>query len=178
MTYDTAPTIEHREGRHMRSVHHLEWSPAQVVGVAAGLFLTVLGGVALARAGTDFSNISLTRSMAAGLPFTCLSAIVTLVVGVLVLGGSLYPAAAKGVMGFFGVIMLAFGIIVAIDPTPFTNMWGYNQSSGVMYAIVGGVMLLASALSPIFTSRHSVDRVSGVDGDVGTRDTTRTMTAS
>jgi hypothetical protein len=166
------------EGRRTRSVQHLEWSPAQIIGIAAGLFLTVLGGVALARSGADFSNIPLTRSTAAGLPFTCLSATVTLVVGVLILGGSIYPAAAKGVMGFFGVITLAFGLIVAIDPTPFTNMWGYNQSSGVMMAIVGGVLLLAGALSPIFTNRRSVDRVSGVDGDVRTRDTTRSMTTT
>jgi hypothetical protein len=40
------------------------------------------------------------------------------------------------------------------------------------------VLLLAGALSPIFTSRRSVDRVSGVNGDVRTRDNTRSMTTA
>lgn len=169
-------TIEQREGRRVRTVRHVEWSPAQIVGVAAGLFLTVLGGVALARSGANFSNIPATHVMAAGLPFTCLSATVTLVAGVLILGGSLHPAAAKVVMGLFGVVMLAFGLIVAIAPTRFTNMWGYDQSSGVMMAIVGAVMLIASAASPIFTARHSVDHVSDAAGEGRYVDSSRSAT--
>lgn len=176
MTTAHAP-IEQRAGRSTRTVRRTEWSPAQAIGIAAGIFLTVVGGLALARGGINFSSIPTTSSTVLGLPFTCLSGIVTLVVGVVILAGSLYPTTAKGVMGFFGVITLAFGLIVAIDPTPFTNMWGYNTASGVMMAIIGGVMLVAAAFSPIFTSGRRVERVSGVQGEQVVRDdTTRTMT--
>jgi hypothetical protein len=134
------------------------WSPAQVIAVAAGLFLIVTGGLALARSGLGFSNIPATHASAAGLPYTCLSALVQLVVGVVITGGGLFPEAARGICAVFGIILFAFGLVVAIEPTPFANMWGYNTSSGVMMAIIGGVLLVAGAVSPIFTSQRRVVR--------------------
>lgn len=136
------------------------WSPAQVIAVAGGLFLIVTGGIALARSGMDFSNIPLTHVSVAGLPYTCLSALVQLVVGVIITGGGLFPEAARGTLAVFGVILFAFGLVVAIEPTPFANMWGYNSSSGVMMAVIGAVFLVTSAVSPIFSSQRRVVRQS------------------
>lgn len=132
------------------------WSPAQLVAVAAGIVLVVIGGVALARGGVHFDAVPLTHSTVIGLHFTCMSALIQLVAGVLLLGGGAFPDAAKSTMAFFGVVLLAFGLIVAIDPTPFFNMWGYTTANGVFYAVVGGVLLVAAAVSPIFFSRRRV----------------------
>jgi|GEM_PF-3219113 len=68
--------------------------------------------------------------------------------------GAIDPDSAKATMWFFGVILIAFGLIVAISPTPFTNMWGYNSASGVFYVVVGGILVLAGAFSPVFYSRR------------------------
>ncbi len=143
------------------------WSPAQIVALIAGLVLVVMGGVALARTGVNLSNIPATHTTVAGLGFTSLSALVQLVVGVIILGGGAYPDTAKGTMGVFGVVLLAWGLIVAIDTTPFTTSWGYVHGNGIFYAVVGAILLLAAALSPVFTSRNQVVRRRGVVDSTG-----------
>ena len=138
------------DGSRYRVSDRPPWSPAQLVAVAVGIILVVIGGVALARGGINFSDIASTHSTVAGFGYTCLSALVQLVVGVIIIGGGVFPGAAKGTMAFFGVVLLAFGLIVAIDSTPFVNNWGYSRSTGVLYAILGAVLLVAAAVSPVF----------------------------
>jgi hypothetical protein len=72
------------------------------------------------------------------------------------LAGGAYPDTAKGSMAFWGAVLLAFGLVVAIDSVPFFNMWGYTRSNGVFYAVIGGVLILAAAVSPIIFSRRRV----------------------
>jgi peptidoglycan/LPS O-acetylase OafA/YrhL len=132
------------------------WSPAQIVAVIAGIVLVVVGGVALARSGVDFKNVPATHSTVAGLHFTSMSALIQLVAGVFLLAGGAYPDTAKASMAFWGAILLAFGLVVAIDSVPFFNMWGYTKSNGVFYAVIGGVVLVAAAVSPIIFSRRRV----------------------
>jgi hypothetical protein len=125
------------------------------VGIAGVLFI-VLGGSALARAGLHFDAVPLTRTQVAGLWFTNMSALITLVAGVIMLAGAIDPDGAKATMWFFGIILIAFGLIVAISPHAFMNMWGYTSASGVFYIVVGAVLLVAGAVSPVFSSRRSV----------------------
>jgi hypothetical protein len=141
-------------GRTYRTTERAPWSPAQFVAVAAGLVLVVIGGIALARSGAHFNALPLTHTMVAGLHFSALSAVVQLAAGVILLGGGAYPYSAKGTMATMGVILLAWGLIVAIDPQPFFNMWGYTTSAGVFYAVMGGILIVAAAVSPIFFSRR------------------------
>ena len=68
---DEAPTRS-------RVVEHAAWSPAQIIGLAGGVVLIVIGAIALSRTGTDFSNIPATHAAVAGFGFTCLSAAVQL----------------------------------------------------------------------------------------------------
>ena len=140
-----------QEGARYRVSAGAPWSPAQLVAVAVGVVLVVIGGVALARGGINFSDISLTHSTVAGLHYTCLSALVQLVVGVIIIGGGAYPDSAKGTMAFFGVVLVAFGLIVAIDPTAFATTWGYTEANGVFYIVVGVILGVAAAISPVFT---------------------------
>lgn len=147
-------------GSSTRVTERPAWSPAQIFGLIGGLVLVVIGGVGLARSGINMSHLAATHSMVAGLGFTSLSALVQLVAGVILLAGSAYPDTAKGTMAVFGVILLAWGLIVAIDPAPFFSAWGYVTANGVFYAIVGGVLLVVAAVSPIFMGRDRVTQVS------------------
>ena len=142
------------EGASYRVADRPPWSPAQIIVAIVGVVFIVIGGVALARAGLHFDNVPLTRTQVAGLWFTNMSALITLVAGVIMLVGAIDPDAAKATMWFFGVILIAFGLIVAISPQPFTKWWGYSSANGVFYVVAGAVLVLAGALSPVFYSRR------------------------
>ena len=144
------------EGANYRVAERPPWSPAQLVVAIAGLVFIVIGGVGLARAGLHFDAVPLSRTQVAGLWFTNMSALITLVAGVIMLVGAIDPDAAKATMWFFGVILIAFGLIVAISPRPFTNMWGFTTANGVFYVVVGAILVLAGAISPVFYSRRQV----------------------
>jgi uncharacterized membrane protein HdeD (DUF308 family) len=148
--------IARSEGASYRVAERPPWSPAQIVVGIAGVLFIVLGGSALARAGLHFDAVPLTRTQVAGLWFTNLSALITLIAGVIMLAGAIDPDGAKATMWFFGIVLIAFGLIVAISPHPFTNMWGYTAANGVFYLIVGAILLVAGAVSPVFYSRRSV----------------------
>ncbi len=144
------------EGASYRVSNRAPWSPAQIVVAVVGLIFIVIGGAALARAGVHFDAVPLSRTEIAGLWFTNMSALITLVAGVIMLLGAIDPDAAKATMWFFGVLLIAFGLIVAISPQPFATMWGYGTANGVFYIIAGAVLLLAGAVSPVYYSRHYV----------------------
>jgi hypothetical protein len=150
----TTREVVSQDGATVRAVRRTAWSPAQVIAVMAGLLLVVLGGVGLARAGTDFSRLALSHTQVAGMGISPLSALVELVVGVLILAGGAYPDGAKATSSVFGVLLLAFGLIVAIDPSPFFRTWAYARPDGVFYAIVGAILLITAAVSPVFYSRR------------------------
>jgi hypothetical protein len=142
------------------------WSPAQVFGVAGGVVLVVIGAIALARTGTNFSNIPLSHAMAAGMHFTCLSAVVQLGVGVLLLGASVFPDSAKSAMATFGVLLVVWGIVIAADTSRLFAMWGYSKGTGIFYIVVGAVLVVTAALSPVFfASRRQVSRESRATTD-------------
>ncbi len=169
-----------RGGALVRETRRAPWSPAQLVAVAAGLVLVVIGGVGLARAGLHLSPsvIPLTHTHVAGLGFTSMSALIQLVAGVVLLGGGAYPDTARSTMAVLGVVLVAFGLIVAIDPAPFATMWGFTTASGVFYTVVGAVLLVAVALSPVFSSRRemvarSSDATTATPVDPGTAPTDR-----
>ncbi|MGA2208269.1 MAG: hypothetical protein ABSH30_01395 [Acidimicrobiales bacterium] len=148
--------VVNQDGAVVREVRRASWSPSQLVAVVAGILLVVLGGVGLARAGTSFSHLAFAHSQVAGLGVTPLSALAELAVGVLVLAGGAYPGSAKGTTSFFGVVLLAFGLIVALDDKPFFKNWAYTRGNGIFFIVVGAVLLVTAAVSPIFSSRRAV----------------------
>jgi hypothetical protein len=147
-----------------RTVEWAAWSPAQVVAGIVGVIYVVIGGIAWARAGTDFSDIPATHAAVVGLQFTCLSAVVQLAAGVIVLAGAVSPVAAKSVSAVFGVASVVWGIIVAADVTRFATTWGYTTGTAVFYIVVGAILLLAGVASPVVFSRER-DVTAGGSGD-------------
>jgi hypothetical protein len=164
--YDPPGSIE-SEGELYRRIEHAPWSPAQVVLLAAGMVVAVIGGVALARTHLHFSDIPATHAQAAGLRHTSLSAAIELGIGVILLGIGAVPGAARGLMTFAGVVLLGAGLVIAIQPSSFHKWFGYNAANGVYIAIIGGALLLAAMISPVVwgsRDRRRIERARDVTG--------------
>jgi hypothetical protein len=91
------------------------WSPAQILAGIIGLFMTVLGGVALARLLPTDSLTGETTTVI-GMGFTVVMAVITLILGLVFLGGAGRPANARSGLISLGVALLAFGIVTFIEP--------------------------------------------------------------
>ena len=138
-------TEHYHSGRMIR----WEWSAAQLVGFAVGLIFVVLGGVAVARTGIDLQHLTLKHVQVAGAGHTQLLGYIEIGYGILMLAAASVPEAARGLMTFLGLAALAFGLIVAIQPSSFYHSLGVTGGGyGVFLAVVGGVTVLAANFSP------------------------------
>jgi hypothetical protein len=134
------------------------WSPAQILAGIIGLFMTVLGGVALARLLPSDSLTGDTTTVI-GMGFTVVMAVITLLLGLVFLGGAGRPASARQGMISLGIVLLAFGIVTFIEPDALGGALGVNETSGVVYAVVGLIAAIAGITSPTMTSRAVEQRV-------------------
>lgn len=150
-----------RAEREMGRVEHTSvarnpWSPAQFVAGAIGLFLTVIAGVALARIlPTDTLTDETTTVI--GMGFNVVMAVITLIVGLVMLGGAGAAAQARSGMISLGVAMIAFGLVIFIEPDALGGALGVNQTSGVVYAVVGVIAAIAGIASPTMVSRRATE---------------------
>jgi hypothetical protein len=136
---------------HSRRMIRWEWSPAQLVGFAVGLVFVVLGGVAVARTGIDFQHLTLKHVQVAGAGHTQLLGYIEIGFGILMLAAASVPDAALGLMSFLGLAALAFGLVVAIQPSSFNHALGVTGGGyGIFLAIVGAVTVIAACISPVF----------------------------
>jgi hypothetical protein len=136
------------------TVEKRPWSPAQPVALIVGLVFVVFGGLALARTGIDLGNLSVKHVKVAGAGQTQLMAYLELAFGILLLIAGSVPGGIRGLMSFLGVAALAFGIIVAAQPSSFTPRLGIGEGYGIFLALVGAILLLASMLAPVFWERQ------------------------
>lgn len=141
------------------------WSPAQLLAGLIGLFMTVLGGVALARLLPTDSLTGETTTVI-GMGFTVVMAVITLLLGFVFLGGAGRPASARQGMISLGVALLAFGLVTFIEPDALAGALGVNQTSGVVYAVVGLIAAIAGITSPTLTSRRAVEERVEADDQV------------
>ena len=144
--------VEHGErNRSMLS----QWSPAQLVGMVAGIGITVLGFVALARTGFNTDNIYSPHALAWRLPHSPLMALIEVGFGVLLILGSVVPGGVRSLIALLGAVALSFGIVVvSMTPPDRLNHWlGVEDKNGWFFVVVGGVLLFAGFLSPVFTTR-------------------------
>jgi hypothetical protein len=134
-------------------VSRFTWSPAQWVAALIGLFLVVLGAVALLRVGLD----SLTGESATVWMFehTALMGIVDLVIGLLFLTIAGSSLNSRGGLITLGMLSLAFGLITAIEPGAMAEMIGGDERLGWLYAIIGAVSVIVAFASPTVNVRRS-----------------------
>jgi hypothetical protein len=131
-------------------------SAAQYVAGAAGLFMTVIAGVALARLLPTGALIGETV-LVAGMGFTVVMAVLTLLLGLVFLGAAGRPTEGRAGLISLGIALLAFGIVIFIEPEPMNEALGVNETSGVVYALVGTLAAIAGVASNTLVTRRSID---------------------
>lgn len=148
-----------------RSVVRAPWSPAQIVALIIGILFTVMGGVALARTGINFNDVTATHTQVAGLHHTTILGMIELFLGLVLLGAGAIPGAGRGSMSFLGIVLLGFGLVVTIQPSSFHSSLGVHASNGVFYIVCGVILLVTAMVAPVFfdDSRVSSRRSTLVD---------------
>jgi hypothetical protein len=137
------------------------WSPLQFIGLIVGIGFGVLGVTAVARTGFDTSHIYTPHDIVWKLPHSPLLGVIEIGFGLLMVLGSVVPAGARAFLALLGSISLAFGIVVITESIPNRlNDWlAVTHRNGWLYAITGGVVLLAALVAPVFGGvrrRHRV----------------------
>jgi hypothetical protein len=129
------------------------WSPSQIVAGVIGLFLTVLGAVAILRVGFD----SLTGDTANVLGFehTLVMGIIHLVAGLFFLGAAGTVLGSRSGLTTLGLIALAFGLVYAIEPESLAGALGGDERIGWLYAVVGAVALVSAWVSPTIQTQRT-----------------------
>ena len=149
-----------------RAVARPPWSPAQFVALLIGAIFAIIGGITLTKTGINFDDISSRHESVAGMDHTALLGVIELAVGLFLIGAGAIPGGARGAMTFFGVILLGFGIVMAIDNTGTTmHRWlGEGSDVGWFFGIAGAILLVAAMVSPVIfgTDRQAVARRSAV----------------
>jgi hypothetical protein len=130
------------------------WSPAQLVGLVAGVGFAILGIATIARTGFDTSHIYTPRATIWHLPHTPFLGVCEIGFGALLVIAAVVPGAMRSLMGLLGVVALGFGLVELLDIAPrrMDRWFGVNDTSGWLFVIVGAVVLLAAVFSPVFVS--------------------------
>lgn len=151
-------SIQQEERQHTEQVRDTHvaptrraWSPAQFVAGIIGLVLTVMGGVALARI-LPTSSLTAEATTVFGIGHTTLMAIITLGAGLLFLSEAAAPLDVQPGLVFLGVMSLAFGLIVIIEPAAFDGALALGETGGWFYAVIGAVSAVTGMISPTIVS--------------------------
>lgn len=123
------------------------YDPASGAGALLGLALIVLGGVALARTGTD-APFSTPVIDVMGWTHDAPLAVTELASGLLLLLAAL--SGFRGFLLFVSALVAAGALVLAIEPTAIDRL-AIDRSMAVVLAIVAGVVFLMAAIAPTMT---------------------------
>jgi hypothetical protein len=129
------------------------WSPAQIVAGAIGLFLLVLGAVAILRGG--FDSLTGTTVDVLGFEHTTLMGFVDVLVAAVFLAAAASTMSVRGTLTFLGLLSLGFGLVMVIEPDRLSEWFGGGTSLGALYIVIGLVSLLAGWISPTIVQRRT-----------------------
>jgi hypothetical protein len=131
------------------------FSLSQVVHGLTGLFLLIIGAIAMARAGfTAPLNDPVVQVL--GIDHTAILGIIEASAGVLLLIAALSPS-IRGLGGLVGIALLVGGIML-LSSSQFQSDLHTESSLGWMAIIVGAIALIGALLPTHFTRRqHVVD---------------------
>jgi hypothetical protein len=138
--------------------HHVTrervWSPAQLIVLAAGVVLIVLGAIALIR-GDLSGEITEPRVEVLGFEHTPLLGLLELGAGVLlVLSGLTIAARATALL--LGILLVIGGVLILVGVNWVEENLTTDTGFGWIPIIVGGVVVLALMLVPEIHSRRTI----------------------
>jgi hypothetical protein len=128
------------------------WSPAQLVAMVMGVGFAVFGIVALTRTGFHTAHIYTPVASVWRLPHTPLLGAIELAYGALLIVSAVVPGGMRALMGLLGAAAIVVGIAALIRPVPrdLSHWLAVTHRSGVVYTIVGAVLILVAFAAPIF----------------------------
>ena len=132
-------------------VDAMPWSPLQIIGMLVGVGFTVLGIVAVARTGFDTAHIYTPRVTVWHIRHNPLLGVIEIGFGVLMIVASAIPGGLRTLIALLGAAALVFGIVTLAGPPRRIDHWlAVAHANGVLYTVVGAVVVLAAILSPVF----------------------------
>ena len=134
------------------------WSPAQLLVAAVGVFLAVIGGIALAQLG-GFGEWTRPETTVLGFGHTPLFAVIEIVVGLFIMADAVSPWGARSTLVGFGVLFLTFGLIVWLEPGALDQWLGVTRESGMLYTAMGAGGILLGTVSPVIGERSHAEHV-------------------
>lgn len=126
------------------------WSPAQIVSMAVGAALLLLGAVALARAASGGGGLTGLEVSVAGFHHTGLLGLLELFAGLTLVGIGAVPGGAREVMIMFGVVIAGFGLLVAVAGNDLHPALATHGGHAVLYLLAGTLLIVAAAAAPMF----------------------------
>jgi hypothetical protein len=129
------------------------YSVSQIVQGACALFLLILGGVTVGRAGFG-DDIGTHTVEVLGITTTAMIGLVELFVGLLLLCAALAPE-GRGFGGFIGVLLFVGGIIIAAGSDEMLNDLHTEAALGWVGIILGALSMLAAVLPIFLVDRRS-----------------------
>jgi hypothetical protein len=135
-----------RQAQSRTVVDRKTWSPSQIVAGIIGIFLTVMGAVAILRVG--FESLTGETTAVLGIDHTLLMGLLHLVAGLFFLGAAGTALGSRSGLTTLGLIAPAFGLVYAIEPDSLEAALGGDERVGWMYAVIGIVALASAWLSP------------------------------
>ena len=131
------------------------FSPWQLVALAAGLALIVVGAIALIRAGVDRS-LDFPVVNVLNYTHTALLGLCELAAGLTLLLAAM-SSYRRPLAIVAGALLVVAGAIILIEPSSIPDELGTEKDFGWPLAIGGGIVLLASLVMPTFGGRRKVD---------------------
>jgi hypothetical protein len=129
------------------------YSVSQILQGACALFLLILGGVTVGRAGFG-ENIGTHTTEVLGITTTAMIGLVELFAGLLLLCAALAPE-GRGFGGFIGVLLFVGGIIVAAGSDEMLADLHTEAALGWIGIILGAVSMLAAVLPTFLVDRRT-----------------------
>ena len=134
------------------------WSPAQIVGLLAGIGFSALGIAALAKTGFNTAHLYRPQVLVWGLPHSPLLGALELAFGIVVVLVSVVPGAERGPLIVLGTFALVIGIVVLTESVPNRlNHWlGVTHRNGWLFVIAGAVLVVTALFAPTFAARRRI----------------------
>jgi hypothetical protein len=129
------------------------WSPSQAVAGVIGLFLTVMGAVAILRVG--FESLTGDTTAVLGIEHTLLMGIIHLVAGLFFLGAAGTVLGSRSGLTSLGLMAMASGLVYAIEPDSLSAALGGDGRVGWLYAVIGAVALVSAWVSPTIQTQRT-----------------------
>jgi hypothetical protein len=132
------------------AVGRSRFTVGQAAAGVLGLFLVIVGGVALARVGFDSFTGETTSVL--GIGHTLVMGLIDLIVGLVFLSSASTMLGVRSTLIALGTMAVAFGAVVWIEPDPFVEFLGDGRPLGVAYLVIGLIALAAGLTTPTFVA--------------------------